>query len=66
MGADRPRLLAVTVLTSMDQKAIREVGISGPSKTRVVKLAKLAKNCGRRRSCCVRAGSSCDPKGLWA
>jgi orotidine-5'-phosphate decarboxylase len=46
MGADRPRLLAVTVLTSMDQKAIREVGIGGPPKTRVVKLAKLAKSAG--------------------
>ena len=42
MGADRARLLAVTVLTSMDQKAIREVGIGGPPKTRVLKLAKLA------------------------
>jgi orotidine-5'-phosphate decarboxylase len=42
MGADRPRLLAVTVLTSMNQKAIREVGIAGPPATRVVKLAKLA------------------------
>src|SRR6202000_3484099 len=37
MGADRPRLLAVTVLTSMDQKAMREVGLGGPPKTRVVK-----------------------------
>jgi orotidine-5'-phosphate decarboxylase len=46
MGADRPRLLAVTILTSMDQKAIREVGIGGPPKTRVVKLAKLAKSAG--------------------
>jgi orotidine-5'-phosphate decarboxylase len=46
MGADRPRLIAVTVLTSMDQKAIREVGIGGPPKTRVVKLAKLAKAAG--------------------
>jgi orotidine-5'-phosphate decarboxylase len=46
MGADRPRLLAVTVLTSLDQKAIREVGIGGPPKTRVVKLAKLAKSAG--------------------
>jgi orotidine-5'-phosphate decarboxylase len=46
MGADRPRLLAVTVLTSMDHKAIREVGIGGPPKTRVVKLAKLAKSAG--------------------
>ncbi len=46
MGADRPRLIAVTVLTSMDAKAIREVGIGGPPKTRVVKLAKLAKSAG--------------------
>lgn len=42
MGADRTRLLAVTVLTSMDQKAIREVGLGGPPKLRVLKLAKLA------------------------
>jgi orotidine-5'-phosphate decarboxylase len=46
MGADRPRLIAVTVLTSMDAKAIREVGIGGPPKNRVVKLAKLAKSAG--------------------
>jgi orotidine-5'-phosphate decarboxylase len=46
MGADRPRLLAVTILTSMDQKAIREVGIGGAAKTRVVKLAQLAKKAG--------------------
>jgi orotidine-5'-phosphate decarboxylase len=46
MGADRPRLLAVTILTSMDQKAMREVGIGGPPQTRVVKLAKLAKSSG--------------------
>jgi orotidine-5'-phosphate decarboxylase len=46
MGADRPRLLAVTVLTSMDQKAMREVGLGGPPKSRVVKLAKLAKSAG--------------------
>jgi orotidine-5'-phosphate decarboxylase len=46
MGADRTRLLAVTVLTSMDQKAIREVGIGGAPKDRVVKLAQLAKKAG--------------------
>ena len=46
MGADRPRLLAVTILTSMDQKAMREVGMSGPPNTRVVKLAQLAKSAG--------------------
>ncbi len=46
MGADRPRLLAVTILTSMDQKAMKEVGISGAPKLRVVKLAQLAKSGG--------------------
>ena len=46
MGADRPRLLAVTILTSMDQKAMREVGMSGPPNTRVVKLAQMAKSAG--------------------
>jgi orotidine-5'-phosphate decarboxylase len=46
MGADRPRLLAVTILTSMDQKSMRETGIGGPPKSRVVKLAKLAKDLG--------------------
>jgi orotidine-5'-phosphate decarboxylase len=46
MGADRPRLLAVTLLTSLDAKSIREVGIGGPPNTRVVKLAKLAQKSG--------------------
>lgn len=46
MGEDRPRLLAVTVLTSMDSKSIREVGISGPPQSRVLQLAKLAKKSG--------------------
>ncbi len=46
MGADRPRLLAVTILTSMDQKTMKEVGIGGAPKLRVVKLAQLAKKAG--------------------
>ena len=46
LGADRARLLAVTILTSMDQKALREVGIGGEPKTRAPKLAKLAKEAG--------------------
>ena len=46
MGADRARLLAVTILTSMDQKSMREVGIGGPPKMRVVKLARLVKELG--------------------
>jgi orotidine-5'-phosphate decarboxylase len=46
MGADRTRLLAVTVLTSMDTKTMRETGIAGSPLTRAVKLAQLAKACG--------------------
>ena len=46
MGADRPRLIAVTVLTSMDQKSMREAGIAGSPLARAVKLAQLTKKCG--------------------
>jgi orotidine-5'-phosphate decarboxylase len=46
MGADRPRLLAVTLLTSMSQKTMKEVGISGTPQLSVVKLAQLAKKAG--------------------
>ena len=46
MGSDRPRLLAVTILTSMDYQAMREAGIGGPPKARAVKLARLAKKAG--------------------
>src|SRR5262249_43921932 len=37
MGADRPRLIAVTILTSMDQKAMKEAGIAGSPLSRAVK-----------------------------
>jgi len=46
MGADRTRLIAVTVLTSMEHKTMREVGIGGTPLTRAVKLAQLTKKCG--------------------
>jgi orotidine-5'-phosphate decarboxylase len=46
MGADRTRLIAVTVLTSMDHKAMRDAGIGGTPLTRAVKLAQLSKKCG--------------------
>src|SRR5262244_569075 len=46
MGADRPRLIAVTILTSMDQKAMKEAGIAGSPLSRAVKLAQLTKKCG--------------------
>jgi orotidine-5'-phosphate decarboxylase len=46
MGADRPRLLAVTILTSMDHKTMKEIGVGGTPRSRVVKLAQLAKEAG--------------------
>lgn len=41
-----PRLLAITILTSMDNAALRAVGIAGPASARAVKLARLAKKAG--------------------
>jgi orotidine-5'-phosphate decarboxylase len=42
----RPALLGVTILTSMDETALGDVGISGPPETRVVALAQLAQQAG--------------------
>jgi orotidine-5'-phosphate decarboxylase len=42
----RPKLIGVTILTSMDTAALRGVGISGSASSRVVKLARLAKQAG--------------------
>ena len=41
-----PKLLGVTILTSMDKKALAQVGISGSPRARVVSLARLAKRAG--------------------
>ena len=42
----RPVLLGVTILTSMDRSALREVGIAGSPGSRAVALARLAKKAG--------------------
>lgn len=42
----RPKLLGVTILTSMDREALKQVGISGSPKARVVSLARLSKRAG--------------------
>src|SRR6185369_11308965 len=45
-GDDRPRLLAVTILTSSTAETLRGVGIDHPLEQMVVKLAKLAQEAG--------------------
>jgi orotidine-5'-phosphate decarboxylase len=41
-----PKLLAITILTSMDNAALRGVGVAGQASRRVVQLARLAKKAG--------------------
>ncbi|MDA8413562.1 MAG: orotidine-5'-phosphate decarboxylase [Desulfobacteraceae bacterium] len=45
-GNDRPRLLAVTILTSSTSETLRGVGIDHPVQDMVVRLAKLAQEAG--------------------
>ena len=43
---ERPKLLAVTVLTSLDDADLSAVGQSTPAEAQVVRLALLAQSCG--------------------
>jgi orotidine-5'-phosphate decarboxylase len=45
-SASPPKLLGVTILTSLDPKALGQVGITGSPRVRVVSLARLAKRAG--------------------
>nr|WP_294917862.1 orotidine-5'-phosphate decarboxylase [uncultured Neokomagataea sp.] len=45
-SAERPILLAVTVLTSMDENALREIGVSGSVEDQVLRLGKMAISSG--------------------
>lgn len=46
LGADRPKLLGITILTSMSQADLRVLGIGGTPGSRALSLAKLAKRSG--------------------
>ena len=46
LGVERPLLIAVTVLTSMKEEDLREVGIEKPLNEEVLRLAELAKRAG--------------------
>jgi orotidine-5'-phosphate decarboxylase len=45
-GKARPALLAVTILTSLDAKALRAVGMTGSPASRAIALAQLARSAG--------------------
>jgi orotidine-5'-phosphate decarboxylase len=42
----KPKLLAVTILTSMDENGLKKIGINDNMKSQVLKLAKLARDAG--------------------
>jgi orotidine-5'-phosphate decarboxylase len=46
ISAPPPLLIAVTVLTSMDEAALREVGVAGDVQNQVLRLASLTQDCG--------------------
>ncbi|PKR58754.1 MULTISPECIES: orotidine-5'-phosphate decarboxylase [Thalassospira] len=65
-GVDAPWVIAVTILTSMDQHDLDDVGLKGPIDERVVKLAELTQKsgldgvvCSAREITSVRA--ACGP-----
>ncbi|MDE1943441.1 MAG: orotidine-5'-phosphate decarboxylase [Betaproteobacteria bacterium] len=45
-GAARPRLIAITVLTSLSESDLVRIGLAGPLPEAVLRLARLAHECG--------------------
>ncbi len=45
-GINRPLIIGVTVLTSANNEAMQEVGVTGDVESQVVKLSQLAAGCG--------------------
>jgi len=58
-SASRPKLIAVTILTSHDAASLRRVGVAGSPASRVLKLGRLAQRCGL-------AGVVCSPREVAA
>ncbi len=46
VGCNRPIIVGVTILTSMDEEDLKAVGLSTPVEAQVVRMAKLAKESG--------------------
>lgn len=46
LGIERPKVLGVTVLTSMDENGLKKIGVDATMKAQVLRLAELAKTAG--------------------
>lgn len=46
LGITRPRILAVTILTSLDENGLKKIGVNANIRSEVLRLAKLAKAAG--------------------
>ncbi|MGD9888738.1 MAG: orotidine-5'-phosphate decarboxylase [Halothiobacillaceae bacterium] len=62
--AERPLLIAVTVLTSMEAQDLQEVGLHGEVSEHVRRLASLSKDCGLDGVVCSAREAS-DLRNLW-
>ena len=66
LNRPKPILLAVTILTSLDEKNLKEVGLLGPVADRVVGLAELSQTGRRRWSRGLSPGNHCRPPEMRA
>lgn len=69
LGVERPQVIAVTVLTSLDAKDLEEVGQVGPPEAQVERLARLAQDSGLDGVVCspreiARLRGACGPDFL--
>jgi len=66
LGADRPKLLGITILTSLKQSDLRRVGIGGTPGSRALSLARVAKKMRIGWSGSFAARGTPDSAGLRA
>ena len=65
-GTKRPLLIAVTVLTSMEQEELTAIGVQRPLEEQVLQLASLTKQCGLDGVVCSAREASALKQALGA